>query len=118
VTLATLLRRPELSHADVRALAGRHEPLADGVSFQVEVTIKYGGYVERQNELVARSRHMEDVKLPPDFDYAAIRGLSHEVREKLSVVRPHSLGQAARISGITPAALSLLSIHLRREGIA
>ncbi|MGH7858993.1 MAG: FAD-dependent oxidoreductase, partial [Candidatus Binatia bacterium] len=117
-TLAALLRRPELSHRDVRSLAGAPGEISESVSAQVEVTVKYGGYVARQNELVARSRRMEEVRLPSDLDYAAIRGLSHEVREKLAAIRPRSLGQAGRISGVTPAALSLLSIHLRREGLA
>ncbi|MGH7787244.1 MAG: tRNA uridine-5-carboxymethylaminomethyl(34) synthesis enzyme MnmG [Candidatus Binatia bacterium] len=114
-TLTTLLRRPELALADVWAIAGLDEPLprADCVA-QVEVTVKYAGYVERQTESIERAQRMESARIPASFDYAEIAGLSREVREKLSSVRPQSLGQAARIAGVTPAAVSLLSVHLRR----
>ena len=118
-SLASLLRRPELGYSAVCSLADPAIPaVGEEVAFQVEVIVKYGGYIERQQELVERSRRMEDARLPEDLDYGAIHGLSHEVREKLLAVRPCSLGQASRISGVTPAALSLLSIHLRRIGAA
>jgi tRNA uridine 5-carboxymethylaminomethyl modification enzyme len=122
-TLGLLLRRPEISYRDLRELAGHPSetdwPSACGdFALQLETLVKYGGYVERQQGLVERSRRMEEAVLPADLDYAAIRGLSHEVREKLSKVRPRSMGQASRISGITPAALSLLAIHLRQSGSA
>jgi tRNA uridine 5-carboxymethylaminomethyl modification enzyme len=124
-SLAVLLRRPELGYRDIVALeeaAGAMQPVdpsgGDDARAQVEIEIKYGGYVERQRELVERCRRMEAVGLPADLDYSRISGLSHEVREKLSVIRPRSLGQASRISGITPAALSLLAIHLRKTGLA
>ena len=114
-SLAVLLRRPELGYRDIVALEelrGRYNPIdqsaGDDARAQVEIEIKYGGYVERQRELVERSHRMEAVGLPADLDYSRVSGLSHEVREKLSVIRPRSLGQASRISGITPAALSLL----------
>jgi len=119
---ATLLRRPELGYEDVRALEARGEDAAGSVpsdfAAQVEVDIKYGGYVERQHALIERSRAMEDAHLPADLDYSRVHGLSNEVREKLLTMRPRSLGQASRISGVTPAALSLLAIHLRRNGFA
>ncbi len=121
-TLASLLRRPEISYRDLCALAadgrtgGSWNSAAEDRAFQLETLVKYGGYVERQRDLVERSRRMEDVVLPATLDYTSIRGLSHEVREKLEAIRPRSLGQASRISGITPAALSLLAIHLRRAG--
>ncbi|HSD11708.1 MAG TPA: tRNA uridine-5-carboxymethylaminomethyl(34) synthesis enzyme MnmG [Candidatus Binatia bacterium] len=126
-SLASLLRRPEVGYDDIVALeaaAGSirsFEPLdpgTDDARAQVEIEIKYGGYVQRQRELVERSRRMEAVGLPTDLDYSRVSGLSHEVREKLSAIRPRSLGQASRISGITPAALSLLAIHLRKTGLA
>ncbi len=119
-TLASLLRRPEISYRALCALAadgrtgGSWDSAAEDRAFQLETLVKYGGYVERQQDLVERSRRMEDVVLPANLDYTSIRGLSHEVREKLEAIRPRSLGQASRISGITPAALSLLAIHLRR----
>ncbi len=120
-SLASLLRRPELGYDDVCRLAGGCRVAAaetPDVAAQVETTIKYGGYVARQQELVERSRRMEEVAVPANFDYHRVSGLSHEVREKLVAVRPRSLGQASRISGVTPAALSLLAIHLRRAGLA
>lgn len=118
-TLAALLRRPEISYESLCSLAGKPaSTVPEDVAFQVEVMIKYGGYVERQQAIVERCRRMEDVRLPEDLDYGKVRGLSHEVREKLSTIRPRSLGQASRIAGITPVALALLSVFLRREGIA
>ena len=124
-SLAALLRRPEISYQDLTALeaAASPEPRKDGwcsqdACAQVEIEIKYGGYVERQREIVERSRQMEDVALPAGLDYTRVLGLSNEVREKLSAIRPRSLGQAGRISGVTPAALGLLAIHLRKTGLA
>jgi tRNA uridine 5-carboxymethylaminomethyl modification enzyme len=126
-TLAALLRRPEISYRDVAAMEGlagskRCPGLQDSTTadacVQVEIEVKYGGYVQRQRELVERSRRMEETDLPTDLDYSTVSGLSHEVREKLSTIRPRSLGQASRISGITPAAVSLLAIHLRKTGLA
>ncbi len=121
-SLASLLRRPELSYRNLCLLASKSEEnapsVSDDLAFQIEVMIKYGGYVERQQAIVERYRKMEDVRLPETLDYGRVRGLSHEVREKLVAIRPRSLGQAARIAGITPVALALLSVYLRREGIA
>jgi tRNA uridine 5-carboxymethylaminomethyl modification enzyme len=81
----------------------------------VDVQAKYRGYIERQHEDIERQRRNEDTRLPDDFDYAAVRGLSNEVRQRLIEHRPATLGQAARIPGITPAAVSLLLIHLKRR---
>ena len=122
-TLAALLRRPELRYEDVIGLSRSDGALLASAApadfaAQIETTIKYGGYVVRQERLVERSRTMERVALPADFDYEGVSGLSHEVREKLLRIRPLSLGQASRISGVTPAAVSLLAIHLRRVGLA
>ena len=121
-SLASLLRRPELSYRNLCLLASKSEEnapsVSDDLAFQIEVMIKYDGYVERQQAIVERYRKMEDVRLPETLDYGRVRGLSHEVREKLVAIRPRSLGQAARIAGITPVALALLSVYLRREGIA
>jgi tRNA uridine 5-carboxymethylaminomethyl modification enzyme len=115
--LAQLLRRPELSLPAVWSLAGLSLPLpAPDVAAQVEISIKYDGYVKRQREALQRAVRMEQARIPETFDYEGISGLSREVQEKLSSIRPMSLGQAARIAGVTPAALSLLSIHLRRAG--
>jgi len=116
-SLAQLLRRPELSYQAVSELAG-HPALTGSfpadVVMQVEVSLKYAGYVKRQSDAVARFKRMEEARIPDDIDYASVRGLSREARERLAHIRPHSLGQAARVPGVTPAALSLLSVHLKR----
>jgi len=117
--LAQLLRRPELDLAAVWMVAGWSDPLPHpDVVAQVEVDIKYAGYVKRQHDAVRRAARMEDARIPASFDYDAILGLSREAREKLLALRPLSLGQASRIAGMTPAAVSLLSVHLRRHGAA
>src|SRR5690606_12785696 len=83
---------------------------------QVEIAAKYAGYIDRQHEEVQRAAHLEHLKLPEDLDYAKVQALSFEVRQKLAKHRPETLGQASRISGVTPAAISLLLIHLRKGG--
>jgi tRNA uridine 5-carboxymethylaminomethyl modification enzyme len=85
------------------------------VEAQAEIQIKYQGYINRQTEMVERFQKIENIRLPDDMDYLQISGLSNEVREKLTRIRPRSLGQASRISGITPAAISLLSIYLKKR---
>jgi tRNA uridine 5-carboxymethylaminomethyl modification enzyme len=88
---------------------------ASDVDAQAEIQIKYEGYVNRQLEIVERFQRMEHVRLPDDIDYSLVSGLSREVCEKLSRIRPRSLGQASRISGITPAAISLLSYYIKKK---
>jgi tRNA uridine 5-carboxymethylaminomethyl modification enzyme len=83
----------------------------------VEIATKYSGYIDRQHLEVARRMAEEETALPPDLDYEAVRGLSIEVRQKLAAHRPETIGQAARISGITPAAVSLLLVHLKRRSV-
>ena len=109
-----LLRRPEVDYAALTAVIG--DPVADpAVAEQVEVQTKYAGYIERQQRDIERQRLNEETRLPPNLDYARVTGLSHEVRQKLDASRPTTLGQAARLPGITPAAISLLLIHLKRS---
>jgi tRNA uridine 5-carboxymethylaminomethyl modification enzyme len=105
-----LLRRPEVTHASLVGESG----LDPSVAQQVEIQAKYEGYIERQRAEVARRRELEDLRLPAELDYAAVRGLSIEVRQKLAHYRPETIGQASRISGVTPAAISLLLVHLKR----
>lgn len=114
-SLAQLLRRPEISFADLPLLLSDLADVPSPMGLQAEVEIKYSGYVERQMEGVKRFRKMEALRLPEDLDYSAMHGLSREVREKLTSVRPRTLGQASRISGITPAAISLLSVYLKKR---
>ena len=118
-SLFDLLKRPAVSYAALHELPGTGPAVEDTqVSEQVEIAIKYAGYIDRQNEEVARRHAEEDATLPRDLDYATVRGLSTEVRQKLSQHRPETIGQAARISGVTPAAISLLLVHLKRRHAA
>ncbi|HEY1371183.1 MAG TPA: tRNA uridine-5-carboxymethylaminomethyl(34) synthesis enzyme MnmG [Candidatus Binatia bacterium] len=114
-TLAQLLKRPEIGFAELRQLAAMLKDIPIDIALQAEVDIKYAGYIDRQLEAVKRAKNFESVRLPEDIDYAAVTGLSREAREKLSRIRPRSLGQASRIAGITPAAISLLSVYLHKK---
>ena len=103
-TLWSLLRRPGLPWRGLCALHGEVPALPEDVVFQAEVQARYEGYIGRAEAEVARFREQEGRRIPPGFDYASVPGLSHEARQKLAAVRPASLGQAARIEGVTPAA--------------
>jgi tRNA uridine 5-carboxymethylaminomethyl modification enzyme len=114
-TFEELLRRPGMHYRDLISLPGAGSCLSDGkASEQVEIQVKYQGYIERQREEVSRQEQFETTRLPADLDYRSVRGLSIEVQQNLDKQRPETLGQAARISGITPAAISLLLVHLKR----
>jgi tRNA uridine 5-carboxymethylaminomethyl modification enzyme len=125
-----LLRRPELAYDDLQGVAPlsagaaagadpepwyEEERLAEQVKLQVDVHAKYSGYLKRQNEEIERQRRHEELPLPNDLDYGVVGGLSNEVRQLLRQVRPQTLGQAARIPGLTPAAVSLLLVHLKKR---
>lgn len=112
--LFDLLRRPEIGLDELAAVAGRDFDAASEVRREVQLQIKYEGYIRRQKEQVERFKRFEDMTLPEEMEYGDLAGLSNEVVEKLSRVRPRSLGQASRISGITPAAISALQIHLKK----
>jgi tRNA uridine 5-carboxymethylaminomethyl modification enzyme len=129
-SLADLLRRPNVNYEHMSEVALLARPdaavsretlnselgvdLADSVREQVEISIKYAGYISKQVEDVARAAHFEKLRLPAELDYAQVCALSFEVRQKLSTHRPETLGQASRISGVTPAAISLLLMHLKK----
>ena len=115
--LFDLLRRPEVSYAGLMTLPGVEggESSDPAVVEQVEIQAKYHGYIERQKEEVARNQASEELRLPAALDYAEVRGLGIEVQQKLNQHRPETLGQAARIQGVTPAAISLLLVHLKRR---
>jgi tRNA uridine 5-carboxymethylaminomethyl modification enzyme len=108
-----LLKRPEVSYAAVLTMAGLTHGLDADEGAQLEIDLKYEGYVRRQAEMVDRFKRLEDAIIPQWLDYAAVSGLSTEVRERLLSVRPRSLGQAARMPGMTPAAISLIAFHLK-----
>jgi tRNA uridine 5-carboxymethylaminomethyl modification enzyme len=117
-----LLRRPEVSYDELDGVLAADtadwrddERLTAQVPLQADVQAKYMGYIDRQHDEIERQRRNEETLLPATIDYARVRGLSNEVRQKLIAQRPATLGQAARIPGMTPAAVSLLLIHLKRE---
>jgi tRNA uridine 5-carboxymethylaminomethyl modification enzyme len=113
--LVELLRRPGVTYASLMTLPGAGAAVTDArVAEQVEIATKYAGYIERQHDEIARGASQEALKLPTDLDYRAVRGLSNEVHQKLNLHRPETVGQAARISGMTPAAIALLLVHLKR----
>ncbi len=114
--LLDLLKRPQVSYKQLAALT--QTVVAPEVGEQIEISAKYSGYIDRQQDEVARLRKSEEMALPADFDYDRVQGLSNEVRLKLKTIRPATLAQAGRISGITPAALSLLMIYLKKTGLA
>jgi len=110
-----LMKRPELDYAALMRLPSLGPGVADAqVAEQVEIGVKYAGYLDRQREEIARQQRHEDTAIPASFDYAGVRGLSAEVQQKLERVRPQTVGQAQRIPGMTPAAISLLLVHLER----
>ncbi len=114
-SLYDLLRRPEIRYVDLVSLSDRGQSVIDRqVAQQVEIDVKYEGYIERQRQEVIRHAQHEAMILPKDMDYRTVRGLSNEVTQKLNQHQPETIGQAARISGITPAAISLLLVHLKR----
>jgi tRNA uridine 5-carboxymethylaminomethyl modification enzyme len=113
-TAADLLRRPEVDW-DVLAELGCDVPEDEAVRTSLALDVKYGGYIARQQELVDRAERLESTPFPPDVDFGEIQGLSTEVRERLARVRPRTLGQAARIPGVTPAAITLLGVHIARR---
>jgi tRNA uridine 5-carboxymethylaminomethyl modification enzyme len=118
--LGDLLRRPGVSYAALLSLdGGKYQPAAplaaDEVE-QVEIAAKYAGYIDRQKDEVQRAAHFESLRLPAELDYMQVAALSIEVRQKLQKHRPETLGQASRISGVTPAAVSLLLVHLKKGG--
>ena len=115
--LHDLLKRPGLTYSQVAPLKG--DAVADPqVAEQVEIQAKYDGYINRQLEEIEQLRRYENTLLPEDLDYEAIGGLSNEVKQKLATVRPATLGVASRISGITPAAISQILIHLKKRNLA
>ena len=114
-SLLDLLRRPFISYGLLTSLSGCGAAAAPQVAEQIEISAKYSGYIERQRGEVAEQLAQDGVELPDDLDYSTLRGLSKEVQQKLDATRPRTIGQAARIQGVTPAAISLLLVHLKRR---
>jgi tRNA uridine 5-carboxymethylaminomethyl modification enzyme len=117
-SLADLLRRPAVTYAGLMSIPGLGAGDLDvEVAAQVEIQTKYQGYIDRQHNEVARHEHNETSKLPQNLDYREVHGLSVEVQQKLNQHKPETVGQASRIQGMTPAAISLLLVHLKRGGM-
>ncbi len=116
-SLTDLIKRPELDFQDLLALYPEHEVAAD-VAEQVEIQVKYDGYIARQQEDIDKLRRNEETRLPENLNYAGISGLSNEIVQKLNAVRPETIAQASRIPGVTPAAVSLLLIYLKKHNLA
>ena len=114
LSLEEVLRRPQISYERLQSLEGKEAGIYPPEAFQVEVQVKYQGYIQRQAREVARFQKLERTRIRPDLDFGKIPGLSHEVKEKLDQLRPLSLGQAFRIPGITPAAISVLLVYLKK----
>ena len=113
--LADLVKRPEANLEALLLASNKQMPAADVIE-RVEIELKYQGYINRQYHEIERLKAQQSLTIPPDFDYSRIKGLSNEVRQKLESIRPENLGQATRISGVTPAAVSLLLVYLKRKG--
>jgi tRNA uridine 5-carboxymethylaminomethyl modification enzyme len=113
VYLDQLLKRSELDYRAVEALAKNSENVSKKVAFQAEIEIKYEGYIKRQLKEIEKFKEIEKIKIPDAFDFSNVHGLSNELKEKLSAINPSSLGQASRIDGITPAAISVIMISLK-----
>ncbi|MEE9174998.1 MAG: tRNA uridine-5-carboxymethylaminomethyl(34) synthesis enzyme MnmG, partial [Thermodesulfobacteriota bacterium] len=116
-SLKELLRRPEITYHDLGFLDlnSTQDFITEDVVSQIEIEVKYEGYIKRQMEQVDKFKKLEDFVIPVSFSYDSIPGLSNEIVQKLTNVRPNSLGQATRISGVTPAAISVLMVYLKRD---
>ena len=114
-SLADLLRRPQLSYADLEAFDPARPELTGAIIAQVEIRMKYDGYIRRQLKQVEEARRMESRPLPVDLDYDAILGLRLEAREKLKKIRPENFGRATRISGVSPADIAVLMIYTETQ---
>ncbi len=113
-SLYELLRRPDVTYSSLMTLPGAGVSAAESVAQQIEIQAKYQGYIEKQRDEIEHREHFENLLLPADFDYREVRGLSIEAQQKLNQHKPQTIGQAGRISGITPATISLLLVHLKR----
>jgi tRNA uridine 5-carboxymethylaminomethyl modification enzyme len=114
VTLEELLKRPQISIKNLNMIHELRPGIPESAWQQVEIEIKYAGFIQRQFKDVERFKHLEKIRLPADFDYSCLSGISREIREKLAKFKPLNLGQASRISGVTPVAISLLMVYLRK----
>jgi tRNA uridine 5-carboxymethylaminomethyl modification enzyme len=115
-SLQEILKRPEIHFKSLFDFDRSLESNPELIQEQVEIQVKYAGYIKRQMEQIERFRRLEDVSFPEEFDFSSVIGLTTEVMEKLRKIKPCSLGQASRISGVTPAAISILMVNLKKQG--
>ena len=113
-SLAELLKRPELHYEQITEIVPPVESLAPAVTEQVEIQIKYDGYIQRQQRQIHQFKKLENFRIPDAFDYANVQGLKTEAREKLARIRPASIGQASRLPGVSPADISILTVILHQ----
>lgn len=116
MTLEDLLKKPEITIEMLKGIENRLEPIEEDIAYQVELNVKYRGYTERQQDMIERTKKLEDKKIPLNTKYDEISGLSREVIEKLTRVKPISLGQASRVPGVTPASITALLVHFKKTG--
>jgi tRNA uridine 5-carboxymethylaminomethyl modification enzyme len=115
-SLREILKRPEIQFKHLFSFDQSLERIPVVVREQTEIQVKYDGYIKRQVEQIGRFKRLEEVSFPTEFDFGSVIGLSTEVMEKLKKIKPYSLGQASRISGVTPAAISILMVNLKKQG--
>ena len=114
-SLADLLKRPELRYEHITEIAPPTETLPSAVREQVEIQIKYDGYIQRQQRQIHQFKKLENFRIPDTFDYTNVQGLKMEAREKLAKIRPTSIGQASRLPGVSPADISILTVILHQQ---
>lgn len=117
LTLEELLQKPDMTIVELKSIEPRLNAIEEDIAYQVELNVKYRGYIERQSEMVKRTKKLEDIRIPSDLVYRDVSGLSNEIIERFTKVRPFTLGQASRIPGVTPAAVTALMIHFKKTGI-
>jgi tRNA uridine 5-carboxymethylaminomethyl modification enzyme len=117
MTLEELLKKPGVTIHDVKQIEAGFDKIEEDIAYQVELNVKYRGYTDRQMEMVRKTKRLEDRKIPSDIVYKEISGLSREVVERFTKVRPFTLGQASRIPGVTPASITALLVHFKKKGI-
>ncbi|MDD5771444.1 MAG: tRNA uridine-5-carboxymethylaminomethyl(34) synthesis enzyme MnmG, partial [Candidatus Omnitrophica bacterium] len=117
ISLEELLKRPQITIGALKKIHRLKPGIPESAWRQIEIEVKYSGFIHRQLKDVERFRHLEKIRLPAEFDYGNLPGISREIREKLIMFRPFNLGQASRISGVTPAAISLLMVYLKKISI-
>ncbi len=115
ISLANLLKRPEITYAKLAPVDSERKPLPDAVTFEVEINIKYEGYIRRQQSQIEEFKRLEGKRIPEEIDYNDISSLRLEARQKLTKIRPANVGQASRISGVSPADISVLLVYLERR---